>query len=170
MYRYIRIACCALLPPLIYNGVAFEAHAQNMLVRLDSQTKAVLGFVIRDLGGLRIHPPTLRHSTGTDFQFLPGHCVATETSEEIFPKFYHTFVHNHMQRLIRVLDLHYNGIGWELLRKHMREIVPIGHALERAWLDSSVTEVPSKCLMRMRMRNSHRDVRFCYCYWERLRT
>lgn len=68
--EWVSIACHALLPPLIYNGVAFEAHAQNVLVRFDSQTKGVLGFVLRDLGGLRIHPPTLRQSTGVDFQFL----------------------------------------------------------------------------------------------------
>ncbi|KAF8633234.1 hypothetical protein AX15_001463 [Amanita polypyramis BW_CC] len=164
--QYIRTACCAVLPTLIRNGVAFEAHAQNMLVRFNSHTKDVLGFVIRDLGGLRIHPATLRHSTGIDFQFLPGHCVATETLEEIFPKLYHSFVHNHLQRLIRVLDLHYNGIGWELLRKHLKEVIPIGHALKKAWLDPAITEVPSKCLMRMRMRDSYRDVGYCHCYRE----
>ncbi|KIL58735.1 hypothetical protein M378DRAFT_170193 [Amanita muscaria Koide BX008] len=156
--QYLRVACRALLPPLIYNGVALEAHAQNVLVRLDIRSKSVLGFVYRDLGGLRIYPPLLRQSTGIDFQFLPGHCVQTETLEETFPKFYHTFVHNHVQRLIRVLDLHYNGIGWGLLRKYMREVIPVGHALENAWLDSSSREVPSKCLMRMRMRDSYRDM------------
>ena len=138
--------------------MAFEAHAQNVLVRLDSQSKSVLGFVIRDLGGIRIHPPLLRQSTGIDFQFLPGHCVAADSLEETFAKFYHTFVHNHVQRLIRVLDLHCNGIGWALLRKYMREVIPPGHALEREWLDPSSTEVLSKCLMRMRMRDSYRDV------------
>ena len=138
--------------------MALEAHAQNVLVRLDIRSKSVLGFVFRDLGGLRIYPPLLRQSTGINFQFLPGHCVQTETLEETFPKFYHTFVHNHVQRLIRVLDLHYNGIGWELLRKYMREVIPVGHALEKAWLDSSSREVPSKCLMRMRMCDSYRDV------------
>ncbi|KAK2460987.1 hypothetical protein APHAL10511_007457 [Amanita phalloides] len=155
--QYIRIACHALLPPLIYNGVAFEAHAQNILVRFDRESKAILGFVVRDLGGLRIHPPTLRQSTDVDFQFLPGHCIAAKTLEEAFSKFYHTFVHNHIQRLIRVLDLHYNGIGWMQLRRHMRDVIPHGHALEKAWLDPSITEVQSKCLMRMRMLGSYRE-------------
>jgi siderophore synthetase component len=138
--------------------VVFEAHAQNLLVRFDKQTKAILGFVVRDLAGLRIYPPTLRQSIGVDFQFLPGHCVATETLEETFPKFYHTFIHTHLQRLIRVLDLHYNGIGWGLLRQHLKEVIPIGHALEKAWLDPSATQVPSKCLMKMRLQDSYRVV------------
>lgn len=152
------MACLALLPPLIYNGVVFEAHAQNLLVRFDKQTKAILGFVVRDLAGLRIHPPTLRQSTGVDFQFLPGHCVAVETLEETFPKFYHTFIHTHLQRLIRVLNLHYNGIGWELLRQHLRKVIPVGHALEKAWLDTSATKVLSKCLMKMRLQDTYRVV------------
>lgn len=156
--RYIRIACEALIPALIQNGVAFEAHAQNVLVRLDVETGKVRGFVLRDLGGLRIHPPTLRESTGTNFQFLPNHCVATNTLEEIFPKFYHTFVHNHIQRLTRVLGLHYNGRGWEMLRKHMGAVIPRTHPVWKVWMDPASTNVDSKCLMRMRMRDSYRDV------------
>ncbi|KAF5371850.1 hypothetical protein D9615_009541 [Tricholomella constricta] len=104
--RYIKLACEALLPPLIHNGVAFEAHAQNVLARFDITTGEPTGFIIRDLGGLRIHPETLRESTGVDFQFLPGHCVVTASLEETYPKFYHTFVHNHVQRLIRILGMH----------------------------------------------------------------
>lgn len=156
--RYIKIACKALIPALIYNGIAFEAHAQNVLARFDVATKELRGFVIRDLGGLRIHPPTLRESTGVDFQFLPGHCIATETLEETFPKFYHTFVHNHIQRLIRLLGLHYNGRGWEMLRKHMGCVIPEDHPVWKVWMDPTSTTVESKCLMRMRMRDSYRDV------------
>ncbi|CAA7267094.1 unnamed protein product [Cyclocybe aegerita] len=156
--RYIQLACRALLPALIKNGVAFEAHAQNVLARFDKITKELKGFVIRDLGGLRIHPSTLRDSTGVDFQFLPGHCVATETLEETFPKFYHTFVHNHIQRLIRLLGLHYNGLGWEMLRKHMAAVIPKDHPVWAVWMDPRSTSVNSKCLMRMRMRDSYRDM------------
>lgn len=157
-HRYIRIACDALIPALIHNGVAFEAHAQNVLARFDLTTGDVKGFVIRDLGGLRIHPPTLRESTGTDFQFLPKHCVATNTLEEIFPKFYHTFVHNHIQRLARVLGLHYNGRAWEILREHMERVIPKDHPVWKVWMEPNSTSVNSKCLMRMRMRDSYRDV------------
>ncbi len=120
------------------------------------ETGKVRGFVLRDLGGLRIHPPTLRESTGTDFQFLPNHCVATSTPEEIFPKFYHTFVHNHIQRLIRVLGAHYNGRGLEMLRKHMGAVIPRTHPVWKVWMDPASTNVESKCLMRMRRRELKR--------------
>ncbi|TFK40140.1 IucC family-domain-containing protein [Crucibulum laeve] len=163
--RYIRLACDALLPPLIQNGVAFEAHAQNVLARFDSNTGELLGFVIRDLGGLRIHPQTLRTSTSVDFQFLPGHCVVTDTVEETYPKFYHTFVHNHIQRLIRLLGLHYNGRGWQMLRDNMERLIPRDHGLWGAWMNSDSITLPSKCLMRMRMRDSYSEVNTLFYTW-----
>lgn len=158
--RYIHVACRALIPPLVSNGVAFEAHAQNMLARVDLETKELKGFVIRDLGGLRVHPPTLRQSTGVDFQFLPGHVVATSTLEEIYPKFYHTFVHNHVQRLIRLLGMHYDGRGWKILRDEMEAVIPKDHIVWKAWMNPERRTVDSKCLMRMRMKDSYRDVSY----------
>ena len=157
--RYIQLACEALLPPLIYNGVSFEAHAQNVLVRVDSTTGEPLGFVVRDLGGVRAHPTTICATTGVNFEFLPGHCAVAETLEETYPGFYHAFVHNHIQRLIRVLGLHHDGRGWEMLRRHMDAVIPVDHGLRMAWLGSESKTVLTKCLMRMRMQDSYRDVR-----------
>lgn len=157
-FRYIRIACEALVPPLLHNGVAFEAHAQNVLARFDIKTGQVLGFIVRDLGGLRIHPPTLHQSTGVDFEFLPGHCVVTKTLEETYPKFYHTFVHNHLQRLIRLLGMHYDGSGYAMLRRHLEALIPKDHALYNIWLSGEGATVPGKCLMRMRLEGVYRDV------------
>ncbi|KAF5393180.1 hypothetical protein D9757_001345 [Collybiopsis confluens] len=158
---YLRTACEALIPPLVYDGVAFEAHAQNMLLRSDVATGQIKGFVIRDLGGLRIHPPTLIKSTGVDFQFLDGHCIATETVEETYPKFYHTFIHNHVQRLIRLLGMHYDGSGWEILRRHLKNTIPAEHALNKLWLDPATSSVvPGKCLLRMRLQQTYRDYVF----------
>jgi hypothetical protein len=152
------MACRALIPPLLKNGVAFEAHAQNVLARFDVVTKELRGFVIRDLGGLRIHPPTLRESTGVDFQFLSGHVVATKDLGEIFSKFYHTFVHNHVQRLVRLLGMHHNGSGWSILRKHMSEVIPKEHQVWKVWMDPASKTIESKSLIRMRMHGSYRDV------------
>lgn len=157
--RYIEVACRALLPALLQNGVAFEAHAQNVVARFDTATGRLLGFIYRDLGGLRIDFKKLRESTGVDFEFLPGHCVLSDSIQEASTKFYHTFVHNHIQRLIRLLKLHSNGIGWEILRKHMNAVIPRDHKLWDLWMNPERKKVESKCLMRMRMRDSYRDVR-----------
>ncbi|KAL0573574.1 hypothetical protein V5O48_008388 [Marasmius crinis-equi] len=155
--RYIRIICEALIPPLAYNGVAFEAHAQNLLARFDTTSGELLGFVVRDLGGLRVHPETLRASTGVDFQFLPEHCVVTRTVEDAYPKLYHTLVHNHLQRLIRLLDMHHNGVGWEMLRKHLTAVIPPSHGLHATFMDPVNDLLPGKCLMRMKLQGVYRD-------------
>ncbi|KAJ6577417.1 IucC family-domain-containing protein [Mycena capillaripes] len=151
--NYLRLACEALIPPALHNGVVFEAHAQNCLLRFDVATGAPLGFVVRDLGGLRIHPPTMNASLGTDFEFLPGHCVVTSTLEETYPKFYHTLIHNHLQRMIRLLGMHYNGVGWEMLRGHLRNVIPQDHGLWKAWMETD--SVAGKCLLRMRLQSVH---------------
>lgn len=156
--RYIELSSKGLVPALVSNGVAFEAHAQNLLLRVNKVTGKLLGFVIRDLGGMRIHPETLRRSTGVNFQFLPDHCISTENVDDIYPKFYHTYVHNHVQRLIRLLDLHENGVGWEILRRHMSAVIPVSHPLRKLWLSPDSRLVQSKSLMRMRMKDSYRDV------------
>ncbi|KAJ7039620.1 IucC family-domain-containing protein [Mycena alexandri] len=155
---YLRLACEALIPPTLHNGVVFEAHAQNCLLRFDSTTGALRGFVVRDLGGLRIHPETMNASLGTDFQFLPGHCVVTDTLEETYPKFYHTLIHNHLQRMIRLLGMHYNGVGWEMLRKHLRDVIPQNHGLWKSWMETDT--VAGKCLLRMRLQSVHDKVNY----------
>ncbi|KAJ7733428.1 IucC family-domain-containing protein [Mycena maculata] len=150
---YLRLTCQAIIPPALYNGVVFEAHAQNCLLRFDVATGAPLGFVLRDLGGLRIHPETMNTSLDTDFAFLPGHCVVTGSLEETYPKFYHTLIHNHLQRMIRLLGMHYNGVGWAMLRRHLRNVIPDGHGLWKAWMETDT--VAGKCLMRMRLQSVH---------------
>ncbi|KAJ7221017.1 hypothetical protein B0H12DRAFT_1152136 [Mycena haematopus] len=151
--KYLRLACEALIPPVLYNGVVFEAHAQNCLLRFDVATGELLGFVVRDLGGLRVHPATMNASLGTNFEFLAGHCVVTTTVEETYPKFYHTLVHNHLQRIIRLLGMHHNGLGWEMLRGNLRNVIPRDHGLWKAWMETDT--VPGKCLMRMRLQSVH---------------
>jgi len=59
--------------------------------------------------------------------------------------------HNHLQQLVRVLELHYNGKGWQIIRARLQEAIPRGHALEKAWLDEQAKTIPGKCFMRMRM-------------------
>ncbi|KAK7032831.1 C2 domain-containing protein [Favolaschia claudopus] len=151
--KYLRLACEAFIPVILQNGVVFEAHAQNCLLRFDIATGEPLGFVVRDLGGLRVHPETMNAALGTNFEFLPGHCIPTATLEETYPKFYHTLIHNHLQRVIRVLNLHYNGVGWEMLRGHLKNVIPQDHGLWKSWMETDA--VAGKCLMRMRLAATH---------------
>jgi hypothetical protein len=172
--RYSRLLVAAVVPPLLHNGVAFEAHPQNTHLRLSRSALTPTGFVLRDLGGLRVHPATLAASTttttsgpgsgpGSEFAFLPGHCVVTSTREDAANKLYHTLVHNHLQRLARVLRLHgYDGDhgndAWSVVREHLTREIPRGSWLWSAWMDEAVRSVSGKCLVRMKLEGVYREV------------
>jgi hypothetical protein len=162
--RYARLLVAAVVPPLLRNGVAFEAHPQNMLLRLSRSTLTPTGFIMRDLGGLRVHPATLSASTGCEFAFLPGHCVVTSTPEEAAKKLYHTLVHNHLQRLARVLRLHSDGSAWSAVRTHLTREIPRGSWLWATWMDDSVRSVQGKCLVRMKLEGVYREVS-CFVFF-----
>jgi siderophore synthetase component len=155
--EYARLLVAAVVPSLLHNGVAFEAHPQKTLLRLSRASLTPLGFVLRDLGGLRVHPPTLQSSTGCQFAFLPGHCIVTATREEAAQKLYHTLVHNHLQRLARVLRLHADGSAWSVVRAHLSREIPRGSWLWAAWMDAAVQSVPGKCLVRMKLEGVYRE-------------
>lgn len=147
---------------MLIDGVGFEAHPQNTLVRFSLNTKPprILGFVIRDFGGIRVHPETLRESTGIEpaSYAMPGHSIIANTIEDVYVRMYHTVFHNHFQQLIRVLGLHYSGKGWNIVRKCLHEQIPTGHPLERAWLGEGARKVLGKCYMRMRIAGAYRFV------------
>lgn len=117
---------------------------------------------MRDLGGLRVHPATLAASTGgadsEEFAFLPEHCVVAATRQDAAKKLYHTLVHNHLQRLARVLRLHADGCAWSVVRAHLAREIPRGSWLWAAWMDEGVRSVSGKCLVRMKLEGVYREV------------
>jgi siderophore synthetase component len=158
---FARVFFAAFLPPMLQDGVAFEAHPQNTVARFSlAPPHELRGFVIRDFGGLRVHPPTLLASTGVALDVVSGHSIVAETLDDVYTRMYHTMIHNHLQQLVRVLGLHYNGKGWEVIRVRVREAIPRGHALERAWLGEEAKTLAGKCFMRMRMVGAYRHVSF----------
>ncbi|KAJ3906972.1 IucC family-domain-containing protein [Lentinula edodes] len=181
---YTTLLFRAFLPPAIHHGVAFEAHPQNCLARFDVATGELLGFVIRDFGGIRVHEATLISSLSsssssdsesedpngklTQFESeiaLAGHSILAPSLEEVYTRLYHTLIHNHLQQLIRVLELHYDGTGWEVVRGCFGEVVGReeregrGRGLWEAWMGSDKERretVEGKCFMRMRMQGMYR--------------
>jgi len=144
---------------MLQDGVAFEAHPQNTVARFSLQPPhEIRGFVIRDFGGLRVHPPTLLASTGVALDVHRGHSIVAETFDDVYVRMYHAMIHNHLQQLVRVLGLHYNSKGWSVIRSRLREAISRGHVLERVWLGEAKT-VAGKCFMRMRMIDAYRHVR-----------
>ncbi|KAF7722628.1 hypothetical protein EC973_002900 [Apophysomyces ossiformis] len=153
--RYVETALQAFLPPLLINGVAFEAHGQNTLARFDKQTGELKGFVIRDLGGIKVHPETLKQSCGVDVDAIPNSSVIAETLDESYKLLYHSLIHCHFQRLIRVLDLHYDGTGWAIVKGYMTGMIPKEHALWSVFMENK--KFHAKCLVRMKIDELYRD-------------
>ncbi|KAF7312080.1 hypothetical protein MIND_00220300 [Mycena indigotica] len=154
--KFVKLFFDAFLPPVLHNGVAFECHPQNCVARFDLQTKNLKGFIIRDFGGLRVHRASLKASTGVELDFLEGHSIIAEDLDDVYARMYHTVIHNHLQQLIRVLGLHYNGKGWAIVRKHLRASIPEEHALYASWLSPDRKTFPGKCFMRMRFQGMYR--------------
>ncbi|KAG6880105.1 hypothetical protein C0992_005812 [Termitomyces sp. T32_za158] len=154
--KFVRMLFDAFLPSVLHNGVAFECHPQNCLARFDLVTKELKGFIIRDFGGLRVHPETLKASTGVDLDVHEGHSIIAPDLDDVYTRMYHTVFHNHLQQLIRVLGLHYNGRGWDVVREHLNAVIPKHHPLYAAWLSPERKSLPSKCFLRMRMSGMYR--------------
>ncbi|KAL0954601.1 hypothetical protein HGRIS_003561 [Hohenbuehelia grisea] len=154
--KFVKLFFEAFLPTVIHNGVAFECHPQNCVARFDLQTKELRGFIIRDFGGIRVHPETLKATTGVDLDFLEGHSIIAEDLNDVYTRMYHTVIHNHLQQLIRVLGLHYNGLGWQIVRKHLTNLIPHEHGLYQSWMSPDTKTFPGKCFLRMRMQGMYR--------------
>ncbi|KAI8148450.1 IucC family-domain-containing protein [Fennellomyces sp. T-0311] len=153
--RYIQLALKAFIPPLLENGVAFEAHGQNTMCRFDRRTGELKGFVIRDFGGVKAHNETLKRSTGVELDVLPDSCVVANTLDEAYKLLYHTLFYSQLQRLIRVLGMHHNGRGWAMVRTYFAELVPRDHPMYKFFMEQEY--INGKCLMRMKLEELYRD-------------
>jgi hypothetical protein len=161
--RYSRLLVTAVVPPLLHNGVGFEVHPQNMLLRLSRSTLTPTGFILRDLGDLLVHPATLSASTGFEFSFLPSDAVVSKP-EDAAKLLYHTLIQNHLQRLARVLRLHSDGSAWSAVRAHLTQEIPHGSWLWWAWMDDTVKSLSGKCLMKMKIEGVCREVTQVSCF------
>ncbi len=92
---YVALLVPPLLRLLTAHGVALEAHLQNTLLVHAGRPQ---GFLIRDLGGIRVHRPRLRR-TGRDVELLPGSFTITDDLAEAQGKLMHTLLHAHLTAL-----------------------------------------------------------------------
>ncbi|KAJ2708377.1 hypothetical protein H4R19_004773 [Coemansia spiralis] len=143
----------AFLPPIVNHGFAFEAHQQNALLRIDARTGELRGFLVRDFGGIMVHRPTFRASTGADIDMLPDSSTDAHSLDQVYDVAYHTLIQCHLHRLIRALGLHYRGNGWALVRRAFALRVPRDHPLRNAWLQPTVD---LKCFVTMKFEGLYR--------------
>jgi siderophore synthetase component len=82
---------------LVY-GVAYEAHHQNVLLVVD-ESAAIRRFILRDLGGPRIHRPTIE-KLGLGLKLHPDRLTVTETMEPLRIKFVSSVMFLHFGQLV----------------------------------------------------------------------
>lgn len=93
-----------LVPPVLRlltaHGVALEAHLQNTLLVHDGRPR---GFIVRDLGGVRLHRGRLA-AAGHAPALAPGSFTLTSDLAEAQGKLLHTLVHAHLAAVIGWID------------------------------------------------------------------
>ncbi|OJI88409.1 hypothetical protein ASPTUDRAFT_183303 [Aspergillus tubingensis CBS 134.48] len=160
--KYLAKLFSLLLPPLVRHGIGLEAHAQNICVRINTTSKEVTGFAVRDFGGARIHRPTFfrtRIELGT---IPPGASAFVDDMHKVWHKVYHALIQMHVSHLLYMLGLESHG-GWPIVREELgRVLVSLGDPDAKAVHDHFMNKTMAfKCFMEMRLRNIYRD------YYER---
>ncbi|PVV02397.1 hypothetical protein BB560_003150 [Smittium megazygosporum] len=147
----------AFIPYILNFGFTFEAHQQNALLRVSaSPPHKITGFIVRDFGGVKIYQPKLWSALQIfdDNFMLPDSFTDAESMEEVYKLAYHTMIQCNLYRLVRALDLHYSGIGWDIVRQSFEKIVPDPkNPLRKYWYQPKVN---LKCFMLMKLDDLYR--------------
>ncbi len=154
--RYIRCLLKLSLGPLARHGVGFEFHAQNSVVRVCRQTKAIKGFAIRDLAGVRLHGPTLE-AQGFDLTHL-SEATVTGDVRQVWNRVHHALVQNHIGYMQYSLGLEgdRDRNGWQIVCSELEHVlVASGNdkpsAQEMIYRHFVRATMPFKSFLRMRM-------------------
>lgn len=114
-----------LLPPLLRLltgwGIALEPHLQNTLVEVVDGRPS--GFVVRDLGGIRIHRGRLQ-AAGETIDVHPDSFIVTDDLAELRGKLAHCVLHAHLATLIGWLEDHTalpSSAAWRIVAETLRE-------------------------------------------------
>ena len=92
------------LKPLFSNGLLFDAHGQNSLLRFCRSTGQLLGFSVRDFSGTRFNRLHFERTTGIEVdERMSNHEL---TIPDLLERGYFIFFVVHLWPLIIALDLH----------------------------------------------------------------
>ena len=97
---YVEALCPPTLGYLVRWGVALEVHLQNTLVV--TQDDRVRGFIVRDLGGIRIHRPRLG-ARGLKLDLADGSFIVTDDLDEVRDKLSHCLFQAHLGTIFEAM-------------------------------------------------------------------
>ncbi|KAL1923762.1 uncharacterized protein VTP21DRAFT_8742 [Calcarisporiella thermophila] len=162
LQRYIQLAIKAYISPLKY-GVAFEGHLQNSLPRFkrcpETGEWVLVGFAYRDFGGIEVHAPTLRETTGLTLDVLDEKAfVFSEKMSSLYSLVFHALFQCHLHLIIRASDMHYNGEGWRMVREELEATLPRDSDIYRHYLQSPTADW--KCYIGMKLQGAEIDIMY----------
>ncbi|KAK4124711.1 hypothetical protein N657DRAFT_615634 [Parathielavia appendiculata] len=151
--KYVRSLLQLSLDPLARYGIGFEFHAQNSVLRVCRRTKAIQGFAIRDLSGVRLHGPTLE-AQGFDLTNLEG--TVTDDVHAVWNRVHHALVQNHIGYMLYSLGLEGVHDGWQIVCSELeRALAGNDKSPEQMIYRHFMKEtMPFKSFIRMRMEAS----------------
>ncbi|EKU45843.1 IucA/IucC family protein [Staphylococcus massiliensis] len=153
--NFIQTYAETLIPPLISYiqtyGIALEAHMQNTIVNL--QQNGDMTFIVRDLGGSRIHLPTLQNRVPSIE--ITNTSLLSEDIEGVVHKFQHAVIQNQLGELIHHFS-QYDDVNEQALFDIVRDVVEqsIDFDQQHAQALSDILfgdVITVKALMNMRM-------------------
>ncbi|KID85221.1 Aerobactin siderophore biosynthesis, IucA/IucC [Metarhizium guizhouense ARSEF 977] len=97
------------LGPLVRHQVGFEFHGQNSIVRICKRTRAINGFAIRDLAGVKLHGASLE-AQGFDVTGLEA--SSTDDSHQVWDRVHHALIQNNIGYMMYALELERDHDGW----------------------------------------------------------
>ncbi|MCO5595173.1 hypothetical protein L7F22_049212 [Adiantum nelumboides] len=169
--HYARRYLQAFMPPLYKYGVGFEAHLQNVLARFRRKSDGdgagvqnedgcssweLVGFAVRDLGGIKVHQPTLQEATGglqVEVWNEEASALARDV-EDVHDVAFTMMVHGHLFRMARALGVHHDGSAWEAVRRELHALLPADCPTRRLWLHKSTA--PFKAFFSMKLQGLFR--------------
>lgn len=127
--KYISELFGLVLFPLIHHGLGLEAHAQNMVVRVCTETKEIRGVAVRDHGGGRLHRPTLQSSGFGLSSVPPESATSTNNLSAVWNKVHHSLLQSHVGNSLHILGLENKG-GWEIVREKLAKSLAASHMVQ----------------------------------------
>ncbi|MBX3709715.1 MAG: hypothetical protein KIT56_09625 [Gammaproteobacteria bacterium] len=119
--QYCQVVVLAYLDLFLIYGVALEGHQQNTIAVFKNLYPAYM--IARDLGGLRVHVPTL-YSQGLMLEAYPNSATFTEESQEATNKFLHTVIQYHLGEIVLLLAQEYGvteSVFWKIVKANLVE-------------------------------------------------
>lgn len=119
--HYCRIVIHAFLDLFLIYGIALEGHQQNTITVFENDQPHHM--IVRDLGGLRVHLPTLQQH-GFVLEAYPDSATITHDDTEVTNKFLHTVIQYHLGELVLLLTEYYQtqeSLFWEIIRNNLAQ-------------------------------------------------